>query len=667
MRLIPRILIGIAVVLFCLPVPGAGATGGRARFDFDSDRLPIASLDGDWRFHPGDDGDGRLGWARSDFDDSKWTLLRSDRPWNEQGYHSLSGYAWYRFSVSVPDASEAMALELPSIATACQVYVDGKLVGTAGSLAPRVFAMLRINVYPSQYALPRATTGSVAAPHTYQIALRVWHSGVGVDYYGGGPQQSGARIGSATTIAEDFQRHEADETMVYVDAFSFAILAGVIGINILGLSFFRPREREYLWFSLIPLSLGADAALSLWLVRVWQLLPLWDLVDGTLIAVSQVAMLLFLRRVLDLPKTWGWKLLLALAALSPLSVPLYWVRWVSVPVSSLIGVGLMLPGALWLLWRLIVGSLGRDATARLLLLPIFLVEGLYIADNVVLALWQFRLPVNPYFFEYPFIVANIHMHAFILARILFLLSMLGFLILRFTGARRREDRMVASLEATQQVQRILLPEAIPQVPGFRLECSYRPAEMVGGDFFQVLPTERGGLLLILGDVSGKGLPASMVVALLVGAARAQSAIATDPASMLAGLNQCMMGNRSGSCATCLVCLIEAGGRMTLASAGHPGPYRNEAEIELPGALPLGIFGRAEYENQTLQLSPDDRLVFLSDGVFEARNGAGELLGFEGARPLLSLSAAAIAQAAATFGQEDDITVLTLGWSPVAGG
>lgn len=667
MRYFPRTVLVTLFLTLCLPVfcaTKAVEKEASAHFDFNSDRPPIASLDGIWRFHPGDDPDGRLGWAQADFDDSAWALLRSDRPWNAQGYWSLSGYAWYRFTVTVPDGSQPLALELPPIATACEVYVDGARVGSAGSIAPRFIALSEINFYVSKYPLPTVAvdSGSAPSPRTYQIAVRVWHSRVAADYYAGGPQQAGARIGLENLIGQDFQRQQDSANMVYVDAFSFAILAGVIGINILGLSFFRRKEREYLWFSLIPLSLGADAALSIYMVRIWHMVPLWDLVDGTLIAISQIAMVLFLRCVLDLPKSTAWKLLLLLAALSPLGVPLYWAEWVSVPISSLIEVGLILPAALWLLWTLVIGSLRGDTTARLLLAPVFLVEGLYVADNVVLSLWQLGFKVNPYFFEYPFFVANIHIHAYILARILFLLAMLGFLIFRFTGARRREDRMISSLEATRQVQRILLPEALPQIPGFTLDCVYRPAEMVGGDFFQALPTEHDGLLLILGDVSGKGLPASMVVAMLVGAARAQAAIATDPASLLAGLNRCMMGNRSASCATCLVCLIAADGSMTVASAGHPAPYRNGAEIELPGALPLGITSGAEYENRTVALAAGDRLVFLSDGIAEARDASGHLLGFDGVSPLLDQSADAIAHAAQAFGQEDDITVLTLRWN-----
>src|SRR5271156_5379153 len=74
-----------------------------ATFDFQRDREPIISLNGVWRFHPGDDPDGKLGWAKPDFDDSSWPLLRSNTGWGEQGYKGYRGFAWYRFKVLLPD------------------------------------------------------------------------------------------------------------------------------------------------------------------------------------------------------------------------------------------------------------------------------------------------------------------------------------------------------------------------------------------------------------------------------------------------------------------------------------------------------------------------------------------------------------------------------------
>ncbi len=104
--------------------------------------------------------------------------------------------------------------------------------------------------------------------------------------------------------------------------------------------------------------------------------------------------------------------------------------------------------------------------------------------------------------------------------------------------------------------------------------------------------------------------------------------------------------------------------MTLANAGHLAPYRNGTELEIESGLPLGIAAGTEYGETKLQLAAGDTLMFLSDGVVEAQNGAGELFGFVRTEALATKSADEIAQAAQAFGQSDDITVLTLAFMPV---
>ena len=191
---------------------------------------------------------------------------------------------------------------------------------------------------------------------------------------------------------------------------------------------------------------------------------------------------------------------------------------------------------------------------------------------------------------------------------------------------------------------------------------------MGGDFYQQIGDGRGGILIVVGDVSGKGLPAAMLVSVLVGAIRAEAAHGSDPATLLLSLNASMMGRSHGGFSTCLVAHIASGGRMTLANAGHLPPYLNGEEIETPGALPLGIVAQPDYSCIPLQLAPGDRLTFVSDGVVEAQaSGASkshELFGFERARSLSREPAAVIAEAARAFGQNDDITVVTVEFTGV---
>jgi serine phosphatase RsbU (regulator of sigma subunit) len=207
-----------------------------------------------------------------------------------------------------------------------------------------------------------------------------------------------------------------------------------------------------------------------------------------------------------------------------------------------------------------------------------------------------------------------------------------------------------------------------QCPGFKVECIYQPADQVGGDFFQQLSDGRGGMLIVVGDVSGKGLPAAMMVSVLVGAIRAEAAHGADPATMLQSLNNRMTGRSQGGFTTCLAAHIAAEGLLTIANAGHLPPYLNGEEIGVPGSLPLGIVSPAQYESTTLRLAPGDRLTFVSDGVVEAqappksKSRPGELFGFGRTRDLSRLPAALIADAARAFGQSDDITVVTVEFS-----
>lgn len=101
-------------------------------FDLKNGRQSLASLDGLWRFHTGDN----PGWASPNFDDSQWPLLRSDESWAKQGYKGYGGYAWYRFQVVVPPGEGDLSLFLPPILSSYQVFVNGKLARTVGRMPP---------------------------------------------------------------------------------------------------------------------------------------------------------------------------------------------------------------------------------------------------------------------------------------------------------------------------------------------------------------------------------------------------------------------------------------------------------------------------------------------------------------------------------------------------
>jgi serine phosphatase RsbU (regulator of sigma subunit) len=129
--------------------------------------------------------------------------------------------------------------------------------------------------------------------------------------------------------------------------------------------------------------------------------------------------------------------------------------------------------------------------------------------------------------------------------------------------------------------------------------------------------------------------------------------------MLTMLNRRLLGRSGGHFATCLAAEILPDGTMRIANAGHLPPYRNGKEMELEGSLPLGLSSDAASAAQTFTLQPGDHITFMTDGVVEAMNAANELFGFARAQQISGQPAGSIAQQAQSFGQNDDITVLSV--------
>jgi serine phosphatase RsbU (regulator of sigma subunit) len=240
---------------------------------------------------------------------------------------------------------------------------------------------------------------------------------------------------------------------------------------------------------------------------------------------------------------------------------------------------------------------------------------------------------------------------------------LGLLTLLFRDQQRiaKERALLAGeLHAACEIQRMLAPAAVDCAAGLQIEVAFHPMREVGGDFYlcRVLPGGRQRVLL--GDVSGKGSAAAMTAALLLG--RATDCDDDTPATVLSSLNRVLVKSRVGGFATCLCADIAADGRVTIANAGHLPPYCGGDELKTDSALPLGVAADATYTESSFALSLVDTLTFLSDGVVEAQSPAGELFGFERTRAISGQTAEEIAATAKRFGQQDDITVLTLGFA-----
>jgi len=164
---------------------------------------------------------------------------------------------------------------------------------------------------------------------------------------------------------------------------------------------------------------------------------------------------------------------------------------------------------------------------------------------------------------------------------------------------------------------------------------------------------------VVGDVSGKGLKAAMTGALAMGALRALATEGMGPAALLMRLNRQLAETQDEGFITCVCARVTPEGDVTIANAGHLPSYRNGEEMLLEPDLPLGITAEEKYVEHEFRLEAGDKLTLLSDGVVEARDARGGLFGFERTRAISAQAASSIATAALAFGQEDDITVLTL--------
>jgi serine phosphatase RsbU (regulator of sigma subunit) len=224
-------------------------------------------------------------------------------------------------------------------------------------------------------------------------------------------------------------------------------------------------------------------------------------------------------------------------------------------------------------------------------------------------------------------------------------------------------QFAGEMASAREIQQYLIPEHLPETPGLAVESAYHPSSEVGGDFFQVLPDARdGSTLIVVGDVAGKGLRAGMLAALIVGAIRTAFKFTSEPGEILALLNERLQGR---GLVTCMALRIDRDGGAELANAGHLPPYINGKEMAVEGALPLGALPGIVFRTTRFELAPGEAMLLVSDGVVEARNAAGELFGFERTRQISGQSAEKIAEVAQQFGQEDDITVLTLSFAPTA--
>lgn len=578
-------------------------------------------LSGEWRYSDGDD----ARYARPDFEDSAWTTVRvPGTNFLREQYRDPAGtWVWLRKTVVLPEGVERQrySLMLGKLTENYDVFLNGVPVGRIGDFT----------VEGSQFARPQVLDLPVLAAGRATIAIRAWiHAVRGASTSwrvatDPGPYQLTLSEATPRTSGTAFVNNlRLARTLDLVAGVALVSLALIPFLMFLG----QRKRMELLWLALHALFVGVrrlHLVLSIYPEsRPWT----WQFSFNP---IHSACLLEFV-----------------MAAIGMRNVYLRAAIWGSAVWSFVDPIGFRMLEAVYVL---VLVAAARHPFER----PkekYLIVAG---ATAIFFALarqdsptpWmEATLPsavlrIGPY---------NISLHSPLTA--VLTLVMILVLTRRLLNDAREKQRMQGELEAARIVQRILVKNA-GSVDGFEIDASYVPAQEVGGDFYQVVSNADGSALVVVGDVSGKGMSAAMVVSMLSGAIANRHA--QTPAALLTELNQVLCSHFDRGFVTAL-CLLFAPGRVVAASAGHPAPYCDGKEAPVVGGLPLGVVPDVSYDEVVLS---GTQFTVVSDGVVEAANARGELFGFDRTRELSGKAARAIGEAAKAWGQNDDITVVTV--------
>ena len=586
----------------------------------------------------------------------------SDRNSNRQRY------AWFRLHIQLAPnhgpltllvdlpVSQNTSLGIGSSGPGVDVFANGKLINPEGPHgdAPQHYQQISrlydLNLAPADTSLV--------------LVVRTLYIPFGYSSYTSFFSNRTLYLGDRDDLNRALQIWTARSLFERLPRLVDSILLVVLALFLFALYFAQKGHIEYLWLALhellqAPIGFVELAGSSAWLDSLW-----YAAVVLQLVLISAYLYFEFLIAFLALrPEKW-------------------WVRWqirllrYTAPVLAGVGPTLLLVGhskaigvllliimafcTVWVLgWlffifsTLIAATVRRNFEAGLLLIPLVL-TGIGLIEPVFTA-GMSDFSGRAYTSLLTIQAGPIPIHFASIADFTGILVIVLIIFIRFLRIHRDQERASSELAAARSVQELMIPHEKTATPGFEVDSVYSPANEVGGDFFHVQSTGDGGLLVVIGDVAGKGLQAAMNVSMLMGALRRTPE--HSPARILASLNRVLTGSESFT--TCQAVWFGANGEIVLANAGHVPPYLNSQEIALPGGLPLGVLPDITYEEVQLYLHPGDRLLLMSDGVVEARRPSGELFGFDRVHNLSNQTAFYVADAAKNFGQEDDITVLSV--------
>jgi serine phosphatase RsbU (regulator of sigma subunit)/predicted ester cyclase len=248
---------------------------------------------------------------------------------------------------------------------------------------------------------------------------------------------------------------------------------------------------------------------------------------------------------------------------------------------------------------------------------------------------------------------------------------------RLEQERIERELIEQELGLARTIQQASLPKEVPRLEGWQISPYYQPAREVGGDFYDFFDLEDGRVVVVVGDATGKGMPAALIAEATSNMLRAvaQALGSSSPGGVLSRVNETLLARIPDNMfVTCFYAILEPkSGSLSYANAGHDLPYlwqSGEAQELRARGMPLGLMPGMDYEEKEITLQADEAALFYSDGLVEAHDPRGEMFGFPRLRALIAehgeerslgdfLMEELYSFVEEDWDQEDDITLLTL--------
>ena len=592
-----------------------------------------------WKYHPGDNPE----WASPTFDDIAWESTNTLLLGKELPENGWNGIGWFRLHLSIPDErlwNLPLALHVTYQAGASEIYLDGELIYKFGTVGTR-----KGEEKPYWARNPQVISFSGKADHLIAVRYSNFSSPKSIPVFG-----FGLRL---TELDRNIKRHislvrgATTFQMVWTAISIFMMLQHLLLFG------FYPRARENLYFAISIGGIGAFVFLAFQLgllaTSVTQILFLLQLLVCVYVLMFLAGMLfLYTLFYPKLPKlAWffviGWVITICLIFLSFDTIPMLRATTASIEVSGTqIQFNITFAGSILLP---LLTALTFFEMARVIIVAIFKrkdgawIFGLGSLMPIILPFmftflisytgygkmnWQFSalaITLTPLFSMSVYLARNFSRTSRKLET-----EVLERRLLEVENTRKTEE-----LEEASKLQMSMLPQAAPQLPNLDIAFEMRPATEVGGDYYDFNLTEDGRLTIAIGDATGHGMNAGLVVS----AVKSLFKTSAPEAGNLETLERISQGIKSMNLKRLYMAMMLVtfnDNRLTLAAAGMPPAliYRAEEnlveEILLEG-MPLGGFIGAERQEASSDLQSGDTVFLMSDGLPEMLNPENEMLDY----------------------------------------